>query len=230
MIILFMGLPGSGATEIADAVRDRINGLHLDRQRYTDVFGGISEIQYYYKLGILARTLEQTQDKPVIVDSVFNLEQHRQVFGKADIVVWVDTIENKTSRVWEEPLKYDHKIITSGDEHEDALPTRAINVVRKFKLFDWKVDTTLMLDKYQPWNEKRAQQHFDLLHTNPQVVVGVKHVSGMTEEDLLHFEQVSQLIKKDIPNAKIIKLPNVTNIVYTNGSSFIVEKMGDMYD
>ena len=51
----------------------------------------------------------------------------------------------------------------------------------------------------------------------------------MTENDPLHFEQVSELIKNDIPDAKIIKLPNITNIVYTNKSSFEVEKMGDMY-
>lgn len=229
MIILFMGLPGSGATEIADAVRDRINGLHLDRQKYTDVFGGVSEIQYYYKLGMLARTLEQTQEKPIIVDSIFNLEQHRQVFGKADIVIWVDTKENTTSRAWEDPTRYDHKITNTGDEHEDALPTRAINVVRKFNLFDWKVDTTLMTDTYQTWNAKNVKQYVDVLPTNPQVVIGVKHVSGMTAKDLLHFEQVKELIKQNIPNAKIIKLPNIKNIVYTNSSSYTVEKMSDIY-
>lgn len=229
MIILFMGLPGSGATEIADAVRDRINGLHLHKEKYTKVFGGIAEMEYYHKLGILARTLEETQDKPVIVDSVFNLEQHRKVFGRADIVVWVDTVKESSGRGWEDPIRYDHKIINSGDEHEDALPTRAINVVRKFKLFDWKVETTLMADKYQSWSENKIQQYFDILHTNPQVVIGIKHVSGMTDQDPLHFEQVSEIIKKDIPHAKIIKLPNITNIVYTNKSSFTVEKMGENY-
>lgn len=229
MIILFMGLPNSGATEIADAVRDRINGLHLDRQRYTNVFGGIAEMEYYYKLGILARTLEQTQDKPIIVDSVFNLEQHRKAFGKADVVVWVDTVENTGSHAWEDPIGFHHKIVNSGDDHEDALPTRAINIVRKFKLFDWKVDTTLMFDKYQPWNDKNSRQYIDALPTNTQVVIGVKHVSGMTEEDKLHYEEVRKDIQNIIPNAKVIKLPNITNVVYTNKSSFIVEKMGDTY-
>lgn len=229
MIIQFMGLPGSGATEIADAVRDRINGLHLDKERYTAVFGGISEIEYYHKLGILARTLEQTQDKPIIVDSVFNLEQYRKIFGKADIVVWVNTKENNTARAWEDPEFFHHKIINTGDEHEDALPTRAINIIRKFRLFDWKKETTLMTDTYQTWNEKNLKQYIDLLPTNPQVVIGVKHVSGMTNNDPLHFDQVSNLIKNNIPDAKIIKLPNITNIVYTNKSSFEIEKMGDMY-
>lgn len=228
MIILFMGWPGSGATEIADAVRDRINGLHIDKERYTAVFGGIAEMEYYYKLGILARTLEQTQDKPVIVDSVFNLEQHRKAFGKADIVIWVDTIENK-DRVWENPTKVDQKIINTRSKYEDSLPTRAINIIRKFNLFDWKADTTFMIDTYQTWNEKNVKQYKDIITRNEQIVIGVKHVSGMTNETPLHFEQVSELIKNDIPNAKVIKMPNIKNIVYTNKSSFTVEKMGESY-
>lgn len=228
MIIVFMGWPGSGATEIADAVRDRINGLHIDKERYTAVFGGISEVEYYHKLGILARTLEETQDKPVIVDSVFNLEQHRKVFGKADIIIWVDTIENK-DRVWENPTRVDQKIINTRSKYEDSLPTRAINVIRKFNLFDWKADTTFMVDTYQEWNENNVRQYKDIITRNEQVVIGVKHVSGMTDKTPLHFEQVNNLIKNDIPTAKVIKMPNIKNIVYTNKSSFTIEKMGESY-
>jgi len=227
MIIVFMGLPGSGATQIADAVKDRINGLHLDKERYTNVFSGISEMQYYYKLGILARTLEQTQDKPVIVDSVFNLEQHRQVFGKADIVIWVDTVKNLNNLAWEDPKRFDHKIDIVGDEHSDALPTRAINVVRKFNLFDWKIDTALMVNRYQPWHKTNIEDYNNASKKASQVVIGVKHVSGMTENDLLHFDQISRLISKDISNAKIIKLPNITNIVYNDNSDFDINKIGD---
>jgi hypothetical protein len=229
MIIQFIGLPGSGATEIADAVRDRINGLHLDKEIFTNFFSGSNELVYYQKLGTLARILESKQDKPVIVDAVFNIEQYRKIFGKADIVVWVDTKENTSARAWEDPEIFDHKIVNTGDSHEDALPTRAITIIRKFGLFDWKEDTTLMADTYQSWDGKGSRQYVDALSTNPQVVIGVKHVSGMTENDPLHFEQVSQLIKNNIPDAKIIKLPNVKNIVYTNSSSFTVEKMGDIY-
>jgi len=229
MIIQFIGLPGSGATEIADAVRDRINGIHLDKETFTNFLSGPNELTYYHKLGKLARILESKQDKPVIVDAVFNIEQYRTIFGKADVVVWVDTKENNTARAWEDPTVFDHRIVNTGDTHEDALPTRAINVIRKFGLFDWKEDTTLMTDTYQSWNGKNAKQYVDALSTNKQVVIGIKHVSGMTENDKLHFEQVSNLIKNNISDAKIIKLPNIKNIVYTNNSSFTVEKMGDIY-
>ena len=156
MIIQFIGLPGSGATEIADAVRDRINGLHLDKEVFTDFFSGSNELMYYQKLGTLARILESKQDKPVIVDAVFNIEQYRKIFGKADIIVWVDTKENNSARAWEDPTVFHHRIVNTGDVHEDALPTRAINVIRKFKLFDWKKETTLMTDTYQKWNDWSA--------------------------------------------------------------------------
>jgi hypothetical protein len=227
MIIQFIGLPGSGATEIADAVRDRINGIHLDKESFTNFFAGYNELLYYQKLGLLARLIESKQDKPVIVDGVFNIEQYRKIFGKPDLIIWVDTKSNSYSGAWEDPEYFDHKIVDTGDGHEDALPTRAITIIRKFGLFDWKEDTTLMVDTYQKWNETNFEEYIDSLSTNTQVVVGVKHVSGMTENDLLHFEQVGQAIKKDFPNAKIIKLPNVKSIVHNDRSSFKIEKTGE---
>jgi len=226
MIIQFIGLPGSGATEIADAVRDRINGIHLDKESFTNFFAGYNEILYYQKLGLLARLIKSKQDKPVIVDGVFNIEQYRKIFGKPDLIIWVDTKSNSYSGAWEDPEYFDHRIVDTGDSHEDALPTRAITIIRKFGLFDWKEDTALMVDTYQKWNEKNFSEYVDSLSTNTQVVVGVKHVSGMTENDLLHFEQVGQVIKGDFPNAKIIKLPNVKSIIHSDRSSFKIKEMG----
>jgi hypothetical protein len=230
MIIQFIGLPGSGATEIADAVRDRINGIHLDKEGFTNFFAGYNEPLYYQKLGVLARLLESKQDKPVIVDAVFNIEQYRKLFGKPDLIIWVDTKSNSYSGAWEDPEYFDHKIVDTGNTHEDALPTRAITIIRKFGLFDWKEDTTLMLDTYQKWNQTNFAEYVDSLSTNSQVVVGVKHVSGMTEDDLLHFEQVSQVIKQDFPNAKIIKLPNVKSIVHSKRNSFNIQEIGENND
>ena len=230
MIIQFIGLPGSGATEIADAVRDRINGIHLDKESFTNFFAGHNEPLYYQKLGVLAKLLESKQDKPVIVDAVFNIQQYRKLFGKPNLVIWVDTNSKPYSGAWEDPEYFDHKIVDTGDSHEDALPTRAITIIRKFGLFDWKEDTTLMVDTYQKWNEKNFSEYVDSLSTNTQVVVGVKHVSGMTEKDLLHFEQIVQVIKGDFPNAKIIKLPNVKSIVHNDRSSFKIEKIGENND
>jgi hypothetical protein len=227
MIIQFIGLPGSGATEIADAVRDRINGIHLDKETFTNFLSGPNELTYYHKLGELARILESKQDKPVIVDAVFNINQYRDIFGKADRIIWVDTKENTSARAWEDPAVFHHRIVNTGDAHEDALPTRAINVIRKLGLFDWKEDTTLMIDTYQKWNEADSGEYVDNLSTNTQVVVGVKHVSGMTENDLLHFEQVAKAIKHDFPNAKIIKMPNVKSIFHNDRSSFKIEKIGE---
>ena len=130
---------------------------------------------------------------------------------------WVDTIKEgrfeDTNKLWEDPDKYDHRIINTGDAHEDALATRAITIVRKFGMFDWKKNTVLMLGRYQPWHEGHRALFDEAKKRNTQVVIGVRHTVGMTPKDPLHFEQVRDFIYKDMPDANIIKMPNITNIV-----------------
>ena len=141
-IILFMGLPGAGKTTIADAVRDRTNGLHINAD---DVRSGLSKdlgfsiedrIENARRLGELARLLQRKQDKPVIVDFVNPTKETRAAFGKADVTVWVDTIKTSrfedTNLIWEDPEEYDHRIVVTGDEYLDSLPKRAITVIRNF--------------------------------------------------------------------------------------------------
>jgi adenylylsulfate kinase-like enzyme len=129
MIIQFIGLPGAGKTTIADALKDRINALHINAD---DVRNGISKdlgfsiedrVENARRLGEIARLMERKQDKPVIVDFVAPTEETRKAFGKADIVVWVDTITEgrfeDTNNMWEIPSHYDHRIVVNGDDNLD---------------------------------------------------------------------------------------------------------------
>jgi len=68
MIILFIGLPGAGKTSIADAVRDRINGLHINAD---EVRSGLNSdlgftvedrIEQARRMGELARLMEKKQE------------------------------------------------------------------------------------------------------------------------------------------------------------------------
>jgi hypothetical protein len=235
MIILFIGLPGAGKTTIADAVRDRINGLHLNAD---EVRSGLNSdlgftiqdrVEQARRMGELARLMEKKQDKPVIVDFVCPTKETREAFGDADIVVWVDTIDQgrfeDTNKIWEDPEHYDHRIIVTNDTHEDALPTRAITVVRKFGLIDWKVDTALLLGRYQPWHEGHRALYEEAKKRTGQVVIGVRHTVGMTEKDPLHFEQVRDFIQKDVPDAFVVKMPNITNIVYGRDVGYKIEQV-----
>ena len=209
MIIQFMGLPGSGKTTIADAVRDRTNAIHLNADQ---VRSGLNKdlgftpedrVEQARRMGELARLLESIQDKPVLVDFVCPTEETRKAFGEADVVVWVVT----------------------GNEHEDAIATRAITVVRKFAMFDWKENTVLLLGRYQPWHEGHRALFDEAAKRNTQVMIGVRHTSGMTEKDPLHFDQVKNFIQKDIPTANVIKVPNITNIVYGRDVGYKIEQV-----
>lgn len=211
MIIQFLGWGNSDKTQIADAVRDRINGLHISQEDSYQLLKHDDEVDYAENLGFLARFLENKQDKPVIVDCTLFTEKARKAFGPADIIVWVDTVLPKPS-FWEDPDHFDHKIEITNDSYEDALPTRAITVIRKFGIPDWKVDTTMIIGKFQTFDRKDVDVYNVEKSNNDQVVFGVRHVVGMTDEDKLHFEDVVKNITKEIPDALIIKLPNITNI------------------
>lgn len=235
MIIQFIGLPGAGKTTIADAVRDRTNALHINAD---DVRAGLNKdlgfsvedrIENARRLGELARLLERKQDKPVIVDFINPTKETREAFGKADVTVWVDTIEagrfDDTNKLWEDPEHYDHRIVVTGDQHLDSLPKRAIDVVRKFGMLDWKPNTVLMLGRYQPWHEGHRALYEEAKSRADQVVIAVRHTQGMTEKDPLSFEQVKSYILADVPDAYIIKMPNITNIVYGRDVGYKIEQI-----
>ena len=87
MIIQFLGLPGSGKTTIADAVRDRTNAIHINADQVRaglnkDLgFSPEDRVEQARRMGELARLLEQIQDKPVLVDFVCPTEETRKAFG-----------------------------------------------------------------------------------------------------------------------------------------------------
>jgi len=99
MIIQFLGLPGSGKTTIADAVRDRTNAIHINADQVRaglnkDLgFSPEDRVEQARRMGELARLLEQIQDKPVLVDFVCPTDATREAFGKPDILIFMDTIE-----------------------------------------------------------------------------------------------------------------------------------------
>jgi shikimate kinase len=235
MIIQFIGLPGSGKTTIADAVAERTNGIHINADQVRSGlnkdlgFSPEDRIEQARRMGELARLLEKIQDKPVIVDFVCPTKETREAFGDADVVVWMDTIQEgrfeDTNKLWEDPEHYDHRIVNTGDDHEDAIPTRAITVIRQFGMFDWKENTVLLLGRYQPWHEGHRALYDEAAKRNTQVVIGVRHTVGMSEKDPLHFDQVRNFIQKDMPAANVIKVPNITNIVYGRDVGYKIEQV-----
>jgi hypothetical protein len=47
----------------------------------------------------------------------------------------------------------------------------------------------------------------------------------MTDRDPLHFHQVKQHILNDVPDAFVVKMPNITNIVYGRDVGYKIEQV-----
>lgn len=231
MIIQFMGLPGSGATEIADALSERINGIHLNSDHVMSsltsdgLFHIEDQQEYSRKLGELARFLEAYQDAPVVVDYTFGTQESRDAFGDSDLFVWVDTISTNNT-VWESaeffvpPSDYDHKISVVGDPYEDSLPVRAITVIRKFGLFDWKEDAIFIINKFQSFTNEDVLLYEQAKASGKDVVFAVRHTVGMSSTDTKFYKDICKDIYSLIPDAKIIKIPNLTNLVIEGNSNY----------
>jgi len=120
MIIQIIGLPGAGKTELAKALKERINAIHLnaDEVRATvnsDLgFSPEDRIEQARRMGDMARLISKQGVAPVIVDFVCPTDLTRAAFGKPDILIWVDRIESgrfeDTNKVFEKPKKVDFEI------------------------------------------------------------------------------------------------------------------------
>lgn len=202
LIIAFIGPSGSGKTTIADAVRDRTNSIHISIKEVAEV----ETIGAVAMLGRLARLLAAKQDKNVIVDFVGKNDAIREAFGYSDVTVWVDTISDAED--WEAPAVYTHRIINTGDDHTDAMPTRAITIVRSYGLLDWKPEQIVMSGTFQNWGSENVEEYKKLSQKGP-VTIGIKHSVGMKPENVLFVNQIRSRILSDLPDAHVILLPNV---------------------
>jgi hypothetical protein len=231
MIIQFMGLPGSGVAEIADAVSERINGIYLNSDHVRSAISSDShfhieqQTEYARKLGELARFLESYQDAPVVVEFTFGTQESRDAFGDSDIFVWVDTT-NITNTVWEStdfltpPSEYDHKISIVGEPYEDSLPVRAITVIRKFGILDWKEDAVFIINKFQSFTNEDFLLYEKAKALGKNVVFAVRHTVGMSDQDTKFYKDICQEIYQTIPDANIIRIPNITNLVIEEESNY----------
>ena len=235
MIIQIIGLPGAGKTALATTLTDRINAIHFNADEVradlnSDLgFSPEDRIEQARRMGALAR-LTSKQGHITVVDFVCPTEQTRTAFGKPDILIWVNRIEagrfEDTNKLWENPANAD-LVILEGVSVEQEVD----DVIRIFGLHDWRKPTTLMLGRYQPWHEGHHALYAEAGKRTDQVMLGVRDTQGTSTKDPLTFDEVKGYIAKDsvMDRAMIIKVPNITNIVYGRDVGYKVEqvKLGD---
>ena len=232
MIIQIIGLPGAGKTELAKALKERINAIHLnaDEVRATvnsDLgFTPEDRLEQARRMGEMARLISKQGVAPVIVDFVCPTELTRAAFGKPDILVWVDRIKQgrfeDTNKMWEDPDNFDARIPADYTVEQEV-----DYIIKKFNLHDWSAPTTLMLGRYQPWHEGHHALYKEAGKRTDQVLLGVRNTYNTSEKDPLKFDQVKEYIAKDefMDGALVLRLPNITNIVYGRDVGYKIEQV-----
>lgn len=232
MIIQIIGLPGSGKTALAQALKERINAIHLNADEVRSTvnsdlsFTPADRIEQARRMGEMARLIAKQNVAPVIVDFVCPNDETRSAFGFADIIVWVDRIKEgrfeDTNKLWKDPINF-HIRILEGYTVEQEVNT----VIQACGLFDWSAPTTLQLGRYQPWHEGHQALKNEAHKRTDQVLVGVRNTYKTSEKDPLMYDEVAEYIKQDNPfkNTLILRLPNITNIVYGRDVGYKIEQV-----
>lgn len=231
MIIQVIGLPGAGKTTFAKELSSRINAIHLNadevRADLNKDLGFTEEdrIEQARRMGALSRLLAK-QGHHVVVDFINPNSKTREAFGTPDKVIWLNRKPVRefadTNSMWEMPT---HADLVFDDMLECEQSARIAIV--DFKLHDWRSPTTLMLGRYQPWHEGHHALYEEAGKRTDQVLLGVRDTYRTSEKDPLTFEQVEYYISKDpvMDQAMILKLPNITNIVYGRDVGYKIEQI-----
>jgi len=234
MIIQIIGLPGSGKTELAKALKERINAIHLNadevRATVNSDLGFTMEdrMEQARRMGEMARLIDKQGVAPVIVDFICPTEWTRAAFGKPDILIWMNTIDEgrfeDTNKMFEKPENPDFTF----DNHDFDAYDKAGLIISIFdKLYDWSAPTTLMLGRYQPWHEGHHALYKEAGKRTDQVLLGVRNTYKTSEKDPLKFYEVKEYISKDefMDGAMVLRLPNITNIVYGRDVGYKIEQV-----
>jgi adenylylsulfate kinase-like enzyme len=129
MIIQIIGLPGSGKTTLAKELVKHLGALHLNADEVRDFvnydlgFSHEDRIEHSRRLGGMAR-LFQEQGKDVVVDFVCPTLDTRKAFGDADVVVFMDRVQESiykdTNLMWQRPDNSD-VVIPDGLSVQDEV-------------------------------------------------------------------------------------------------------------
>jgi adenylylsulfate kinase len=251
--ILVMGLPGSGKTYFAERLKNyletnseyfnpvfetttqkaAVKWINADdvRKKYNDWdFSHEGRIRQSIRMRELA---DSFFNDFVIADFVAPLPEMRHNF-KADWIIWIDTIEKgrfeDTNKMFVPPDIYDFRITEQNAEKWAEFVGSHIIEDRRRPVFDWKKPTAQLLGRYQPWHLGHRKLFEEALNRVGQVILMIRDVQGWNNSNPFSFDQVKNLIKKDLDplyqgQYEIILVPNITQILYGRDVGYSIDKI-----
>ena len=222
--ILIMGLPGSGKTYLAGALKkyleehgeisytralaEHIGSLNAEvtwfnaddiRRKYNDWdFSNDGRIRQSIRMFQFSM---EAGGEYVICDFVAPLVEMRNNF-KADWTIWVDTIKEgryeDTNKAFIEPEQYDFRITEQNCEKWAEFIGEHIISNRRRPKFDWQKETVQMLGRWQPWHEGHRALFERAIAKTGQVVIQIRDCQGWQGSNPFEIEKVKSFIKRDL--------------------------------
>jgi len=248
--ILIMGLPGSGKTYLAEALKKYLeeNGdisygralnefidakvlvswFNADdiRRKYND-WDFSQDGRIRQSIRMFQFSMEAGGDY-VICDFVAPLVEMRNNF-KADWTIWVDTIKEgryeDTNKAFVEPEQYDFRVTEQNAEKWAEFIGEHIIANRRRPKFDWKKETVQMLGRWQPWHDGHRALFEKLIARTGQVVIQIRDVQGWQGSNPFEVEKVKSFIKRDLDpiyqgQYEIQVVPNIVHIGWGRGVGY----------
>jgi hypothetical protein len=249
-----MGLPGSGKTTLAGALKKyleehgdityaralnefinpqvKVNWFNADdiRRKYNDWdFSNDGRIRQSIRM--FQFSMEAGGDY-VICDFVAPLVEMRNNF-KADWTIWVDTIREgryaDTNAAFVEPEHYDFRITEQDAEKWAEFIGEHIVSNRRRPVFDWQKETVQMLGRWQPWHEGHRALFERAIAKTGQVVIQISDCQGWQGSNPFEIERVKAFIRRDLDpiyqgQYEIQVVPNIVNITYGRDVGYKIEQ------
>jgi energy-coupling factor transporter ATP-binding protein EcfA2 len=247
--ILIMGLPGSGKTTLAEALRTElwhagrtVSWFNADeiRKQFNDWdFSEAGRIRQSKRMRELA---DACGTDYALCDFVAPIVEMRNNF-KADWTIWIDTIREgryaDTNAMFVEPEVYDFRVTEQAAEKWSDFVADHILDNRRRPVFDWRKETVQMLGRWQPWHDGHRALFERLLARTGQVIIQVRDVQGWQGSNPFEVAKVKSFIRRDLDplyqgQYEIQVVPNIVHIGwgrgvgYTSGEETFDESITDI--